>query len=412
MRILMFGWEFPPHNSGGLGVACYGLSKALAQSGSKVTFVLPKRLKDTTSRFARIIFGDVETPDIVFHNIPSLLSPYTNPDSYKKERAFIDNAFYGDTLFEEVRRYAIRAREIARKEQFDVIHAHDWLSFLAGMEAKKVSGKPLIVHVHATEFDRTGGRSVNQFVYDVEREGMHAADRVIAVSNYTKDIIVKRYGVPEEKVEVVHNGIDIDEYLSQHVGEENRIAKLKESGNKIVLFVGRITIQKGPDYFVAAAKKVLEYYPKVTFIISGSGDMEGQIMNQAAFLGISDKVLFAGFLRNDELVQAYKAADLYLMPSVSEPFGITPLEAIASGTPVIISRQSGVSEVLKHALKVDFWDVDEMANKIVCVLTHESLKSCLSENGFQEIIKHTWKQAAEKCMMIYKKVFGLSIYNA
>lgn len=412
VRVLMFGWEFPPHNSGGLGVACYGLSKALARGGSKVTFVLPKRLGKVESPFARIIFSDVETPEIVFHQVPSLLSPYANPESYRKQRVHIDDDFYGDTLFEEVRRYAIRARKIARKEQFDVIHAHDWLSFLAGMEAKKISGKPLVVHVHATEFDRTGGGTVNQFVYDIEKEGMQSADRVIAVSGYTKDIIVKRYGIPEDKVEVVHNGIDIDEYLSQDVGKENRINKLKESGNKIVLFVGRITIQKGPDYFIAAAKKVLQYYPKVTFIICGSGDMEGQIMNQAAFLGISDKVLFAGFLRNDELVQAYKAADLYVMPSISEPFGITPLEAIASGTPVIISRQSGVSEVLKHALKVDFWDIDEMTNKIVCVLTHESLKSCLSENGFKEIIKHTWKQAAEKCMMIYKKVFGLSTRNA
>lgn len=411
VRILMFGWEFPPHNSGGLGVACYGLTKALVQAGNRVVFVLPKHLP-VSSPFARVIFGDIETPEIVFQNVRSLLSPYANPDSYKRRRAFIDDAFYGNTLFEEVRRYAIRAREIAKKEQFDIIHAHDWLSFLAGIEAKKVSGKPLVVHVHATEFDRTGGRSINQFVYDIEREGMHLADRIIAVSGYTKDIIVKRYGVPEEKVEVVHNGIDVDEYLSQNSAGENRIEKLKESGKKIVLFVGRVTIQKGPDYFIAAAKKVLEYYPDVIFIVCGSGDMEGQIMNQAAFLGISDKVMFAGFLRNDELVQAYRAADLYLMPSVSEPFGISPLESIASGTPVIISKQSGVSEVLKHALKVDFWDVDEMANKIICVLTHDSLRACLEENSFKEVIAQTWKNAALKCMMVYKRLFGLSKNNA
>ena len=399
----MFGWEFPPHNSGGLGVACFGLTKGLAQSGGEIIFVLPKHMS-VSSPFVRIVFGDLAAPHILVRSIRSLLSPYTTVDSYKKRRLSLDDDFYGEGLFEEVRRYALQARKIASEEQFDVIHAHDWLSFLAGIEAKKVSGKPLIVHVHATEFDRTGGGSINDFVYDIEKEGMRVADLIIAVSGYTKRILIERYGVPKDKIEVVHNGIDLEEYDAGN-REDNRIKQLKALGKKIVLFVGRITVQKGPDYFIAAAKKVLQYEKDVIFIISGSGDMQGQVMNQAASLGISDKIMFAGFLRNDELNQAYRAADLYVMPSVSEPFGITPLEAIANGTPVIISKQSGVSEVLKHALKVDFWDIDEMANKIVCILRHKSLRECLKENSFKEIMKHTWKRAAEKCMMIYKRVF-------
>lgn len=399
MRVLMFGWEFPPHNSGGLGVACLGISKGLSALGAEVVFVLPKKVP-LSSPFAKIIFADIDTPP---SHTRRRISGYITPDGYRRLRAF-DDSFYGGSLFEEVRRYAEVAGRIASIEAHDVIHAHDWLSFPAGIEARRISGKPLIVHVHATEFDRTGGRSINQDVYDIEREGMHAADGVIAVSGYTKNILVERYGVPADKIEVVHNAVDIEE-TSPYGSSESPLTVLKRSGKKIVLFVGRITIQKGPDYFVAAAKKVLEHNPNVVFVVSGSGDMEGQIMNQAAFLGIGDKVIFTGFLRGKELDDIYRIADLFVMPSISEPFGITPLEAIAHGTPVIVSKQSGVSEVLRHALKVDFWDVDEMANKILCVLRYPSLQECLKENSIFEVMKYTWKKAAEKCMMVYKKVF-------
>jgi len=402
-KVLMFGWEFPPHNSGGLGTACFGLTRALASEGADILFVLPKKLGDVSSDRMRILFADTSsgagTGSVEFQEVVSALTPYVNSKSYLFSDLDdeIAQSLYSNTLLGEVRNYALRARAIARRERFDIIHAHDWLSFLAGIEAKKVSGKPLILHVHATEFDRTGGQGVNSNVYDIEKYSMEYADHIIAVSNFTKDQIVRHYGIVPEKISVVHNGIDPD--FRSDVAP--RLHKLKEQKNKIVLFVGRITIQKGPEYFVRAAKKVLEYYPKALFIVSGSGDMERQMMTEAASLGVSDKVIFTGFLRGDDLIALYQAADLFVMPSVSEPFGITPLESIVNGTPVIVSKQSGVSEVLSHALKVDFWDTDELANKIVSVLENDSLKETLKKNGDEEVKTINWKSAAKKCATVY-----------
>ncbi len=397
MRVLMFGWEFPPHNSGGLGTACFGLTRALAHRNIEVIFVLPKNIGVNAS-FAKMVFAD--SCRVRFHEIESILMPYVTSDSYVRERDKFLRDIYGDTLLKEVRRYALRAREIAKNEQFDIIHAHDWLSFLAGIEAKKVSKKPLILHMHATEFDRTGGQGINQEVYDIERSAMERADGIIAVSNFTKQKIVERYGISQEKIEVVHNGIDEDDY----VNIPERLTELKENGQKIVLFAGRITIQKGPEYFIRAAKKVLEYDTNVLFFVAGSGDMERQMMLEAAHLGISDHILFAGFLRGDDLNAVYRAADLFVLPSVSEPFGITPLESIISGTPVLISKQSGVSEVLSHALKTDFWDIEDMANKILCVLKHPALKDTLWQNSREEIRKINWDEASKKCIEYYKKI--------
>ncbi|HTR18862.1 MAG TPA: glycosyltransferase family 4 protein [Candidatus Paceibacterota bacterium] len=389
-RVLMFGWEFPPHNSGGLGVACQGLTRAMAARGIDIIFVMPKKL-DVNASWARFVFADTELETRV---VNSTLKPYVTGNGYA--RALHDIGIYGRDLLSEVRRYALLGGQIAKEEQFDVIYAHDWLSFGAGVEAKRVSGKPLIVHVHATEFDRCGGPlGVNKDVYDIEKEGMEAADRVIAVSQYTKDIITRHYGIPDWKIKVIHNGID--EATQPHgAASRLRLSSLKASGYSIVLFLGRITLQKGPDYFLRAAKSVLMRDPKVVFLLSGSGDMERQMMDLAAQLGISDRVLFTGFLSGSDRHEVYAAADLFIMPSVSEPFGITALEAMKTGAPVLVSKQSGVAEAVKHALKVDFWDVDEMTNKILGVVRHKGLRQSLSENGRREVANLTWEDAAGK----------------
>ena len=399
-RVLMFGWEFPPHNSGGLGTACFGLTRARAAAGARLIFVLPRRLA-VRAPWQKVIFADDEEVALEARAVNSLLSPYLTADGYRRRRAGAD-PLYGENLIAEVRRYAAAAAALARREQFDVIHAHDWLSFLAGVAAKKVSGKPLVVHVHATEFDRTGGNSVNQEVYAIEQEGMLAADQVVTVSQFTKNLVTRHYGVPPEKILVVHNGIDFE--TKPRLGE--RLANLKRAGEKLVLFVGRITLQKGPDYFLQAARRVLDFEPQVSCVVGGSGDMEEQVIGQAAALGLGTHFVFAGFLRGTELDALYQAADLFVMPSVSEPFGLTPLEALANGAPVLVSRQSGVSEVLRHALKVDFWDTEEMANQIIAVLRHPPLQRTLARYGEHDARHTTWSAAALKCLNIYRALAG------
>ena len=362
MRVLMLGWEFPPHNSGGLGVACEGLAQALSKS-IDVTFVLPKKL-DLSYDTLKILFANI--PNIKIRNVDTALTPYVTSASYAKYRARFGSLMYGGDLFEEVLRYADAVARIAADEVFDVIHAHDWLSFLAGVEAKRVSGKPLVLHVHASGFELAGGNDVDSRVYSIEKEAMEIADTIITVSGLTKNIVVDRYGIAPTKVHVVHNGIDASKY-EEGTGNISHLL-IKRSGQKMVLYVGRLSMHKGPDYFLEAAQKVLKYYKDVFFVIAGSGDMEWQLIRQATQMGIADKVFFAGFARGDELNTLYRSADLFILPSVSEPFGLTPLESLMNGTPVLISKQSGVSEVLRHALKVDFWDTDEMANKIISVL--------------------------------------------
>ena len=418
IKILMFGWEFPPYNSGGLGVACEGLARNIAQQGVKITFVLPKKINCESSCY-KLVFSD-SIPGSIDHQIEknikaiavnSLIKPYVTSKSYsdlyskhlfKATKTINGSTIYSDDLMGEVLRYGQNARKLARTEQFDVIHVHDWLSFPAGIEAKEVSGKPLITHIHSTEFDRTGGNNINQGIYDIEREGLSKADLVITVSNFTKDKVVQHYGISPDKIRVVHNAVE----FSTDCKLKNNLLGLKLKGKKIVLFVGRITLQKGPDYFLKAAKRALEINPNIVFIIAGAGDMERQILNQAAHMGIADKILFPGFLRGEELVSVYKMADLYVLPSVSEPFGISVLESLKSGTPVLISRQSGVSEVISHCLKVDFWDTNQMAEKMVAVLTYPELYSCLKENGTQEVEKFNWKNSAEKCIEVYKEILN------
>lgn len=415
MKVLMFGWEFPPFNKGGLGTACLGLTRGLAHHGIDVTFVIPKAPKNIRAHHGHVdlkIASNIQMagmPDhIQFSEVNTLLAPYITEEEYLKR--FIafnktglkevdgdgDDEVYGRDLYSEVIRYANKALLIARNSDHDVIHAHDWMTYKAGIAAKQATGKPLICHIHATEFDRTGGNGVNQMVYDIEREGFHAADKILAVSQRTKDTVCYHYGVSPNKVSVVHNAV---EFPDEPVPERSKISET----DKIILFLGRITLQKGPDYFVEAAAKVLAHEPKTTFVVAGSGDMEHRMIERCAQLGISNKVLFAGFLRGRDIDRAYAMADLYVMPSVSEPFGITPLESMRNGTPVLISKQSGVAEVVDHALKVDFWDINQMANKMLAVIRHPSLHSELRDNGSREIKKFNWDEPASKCVQAYQE---------
>ncbi len=418
----MLGWEFPPFISGGLGTACYGLTRAMDRLGMEVTFVLPRMVEGKYATHVKMLtphsrtsassFKFDELKNVKFCTIGSPLQPYSTPESYQQQieqalrqkqtmlggnissaSQFMVSNDYCSDMYTEVHRYAAMAAELALEAQFDVVHAHDWMTYPAGIAVAAMSGKPLIVHVHSTEFDRSG-ENVNQMIYDIEREGMERADRVIAVSHYTRNIVISRYGISGEKVEVVYNGV-----------ERNGAWSLAETGidqdEKIVLFLGRITMQKGPEYFLHAAKKVLEVMDNVKFVMAGSGDLMHRAIEMAAELGIGHKVLFTGFLRGEDVQKIYRMADLYVMPSVSEPFGIAPLEALDHDVPVIISKQSGVSEVLMHALKVDFWDVNEIANKIVAVLKFPPLQTTLRSHGNFEIRRLRWKDAAVKCARIY-----------
>ncbi len=390
----MLGWEFPPLSSGGLGTACYGLTKALSNQGVEIVFVVPYAT-DNNAEFVKL----VSATGIKVKKIHALLKPYMTSNSYADAKNKSKLSMYGSSLFDEVNRYTLAAEKIADEEDFDIIHCHDWMTFQAGIRVKKKKNKPLVVHVHATEFDRTGGLGVNQYVYDIERNGMLNADAVIAVSNFTKNKIVYNYSIQPDKVHVVHNAVE-----HPNITFKEDFGLKKE--NKVVLFVGRITLQKGPDYFLYAAKRVLEKDPNVRFIMAGSGNMEPFIIEKSAELGIANKFLFAGFLHGDDVHRAYQMADVYVMPSVSEPFGITPLESMANRTPVIISKQSGVSEVIRHCLKVDFWDIDELSNKILALLNYKVLSEELVENAGREVNKFTWNDPATKCINIYNQLLA------
>ena len=392
MKVLMFGWEFPPHIAGGLGTACYGLTRGLAKNDVEVIFTVPKAYGDEDQRFTHIvnasdvelsICGELSTSieerefwdKMTFIHIDSNMVPYISPEEFEVEQSkyksriesnevvdgeadvwkerYAFSGKYGANLMEEVARYAMIGAQVAKENEgkFDVIHAHDWLTYYAGIAAKRVSGKPLVVHMHATEYDRSG-ENVNQVVYDIERSGMAAADKVIAVSNLTRKIVIEKYNINPDKVVTVHNAV--------RFADGNKVFEERGISDKIVTFLGRITYQKGPDYFVEAAAKVLQKVPNVHFVMAGSGDLFNHVVKRVAKLGIADRFHFTGFLKGDEVHRMFDMSDVYVMPSVSEPFGISPLEAMKSNVPVIISKQSGVAEVLEYALKVDYWDVDEI----------------------------------------------------
>ena len=404
MRVLMYGWEFPPIQSGGLGVACQGIVEGLLSHNHAVFLVLPKTTQamqaTNNDRFQVLSAGESEGVVEIEQIATGLYSPYATSDSaywenLKKLLKEEPEVIYSKNMLDEVYRYAAKAAAHARNVPHDVIHTHDWLTTEAGIYAKKISGKPHVMHVHATEFDRSG-ENPNQAVYDLERRGMEHADRVIAVSQRTKEMLMKHYGIKEWKIDVVHNAVKPN-FSAYHKAHHIN------PSDKVVLFLGRMTMQKGPDYFLRMAKKVLDHMKRVKFIMAGDGDMMDQIIHMAINLGIEKNVLFSGFLKGDEINRAYAEADLYVMPSVSEPFGITPLEAIRQGTPVLISKQSGISEVIRNALRVDFWDVDEMANKVIAALRYPELHRTLSERSSEELQKMSWQKQAGEIVKVYEK---------
>ena len=507
LRVLMLGWEFPPFITGGLGTACYGLTKALDRQGVDVTFVLPKTIPPDGASHVRLVtpgatveratgrlpkpVGAATNPAVVrepsraaepispvaegrltvseqeswsrivaeFQSTRFIEIPGEYPSVYAessggspariaeavrlmreagwsierirtlaKAGAFpaltrdpvehaiatalpetadrpkeaagtrgADAADYSGDLLGMADRYARFVVDAIRGLDFDVIHAHDWLTYPAGLAVAKLSGKPLLVHVHSTEFDRSGEHP-HQQIYNIERRGMHGATRAIAVSMLTKNVCINRYGVNGSKIDVVYNGVDLDPAAA---GIE-RI----ESKDKIVLYFGRITMQKGPEYFIQAAKKVIEYMDDVKFVVAGSGDQASRMIEMAATLGIGNKVLFTGFLRGRDIARVFSMADLYVMPSVSEPFGIAPLEAMSHNVPVLISKSSGVSEVLMHALKVDFWDIEDMADKIIAVLRHPPLSRQLVQHGNFEIRGINWDGAATRTIRCYDRAIA------
>ncbi|WP_418913126.1 glycosyltransferase family 4 protein, partial [Alistipes putredinis] len=428
-RVLMFCWEFPPHIAGGLGTACYGMTRGLARNGVEVVFVMPRAYGDEDQRFVRVVnASDVETigtrdhefseellEKVSFIHIDSNMLPYISPEEYAAyhdefvrsgrthewtdvwKQRYTFSGKYGANLMEEVARYAMVAAQVAKdlEGQFDVIHAHDWLTYFAGIAAKRVSGKPLVVHMHATEFDRSG-ENINRRVYAIEKAGMQAADRVIAVSELTRRIVIGKYGIPAEKVVTVHNAV--------RFGESEDAVPERAVKDKVVTFLGRITYQKGPDYFVEAAAKVLQRVPDVRFVMAGSGDLMNHVVRRVAQLGIADRFHFTGFLKGGEVQRMFRLSDVYVMPSVSEPFGISPLEAMRSGVPVIISRQSGVAEVLDYAIKVNYWDVDALADAIYGLLTYPALGRMFASKGLEEVTGLKWTNAAAKIKTVYETV--------
>lgn len=428
MRVLMFGWEFPPHIAGGLGTACYGIVKGLAYNGVQTMFVMPSASGDEDRSAADIInaseipveFSSTMNVDdfldkVQFVHIGTNMVPYLDPAEFHslveedRKRQVRDFSIhygqtykfsgkYGSNLMEEVARYAMVGGTIAmtHKGEFDVIHAHDWLTYMAGIAAKRLSGKPLVVHVHATSFDRSSDNNIDTRVYDIEKRGMEAADRVITVSDLTRNIVITKYGIDPSKVVTVHNAVDFSGRSDIQVERG-----VKE---KVVTFLGRITFQKGPEYFIEAAAKVLKKCKNVRFVMAGSGDMMNRSIRQVARLGISDRFHFTGFLRGAEVQKMFALSDVYVMPSVSEPFGISPLEAMRSGVPSVISRQSGAAEVLKYAFKVDFWDVDAMADEIYALLQYPALADFASKYGYDEVNTLKWNNAAAKIKSVYESV--------
>ena len=426
MKVLMFGWEYPPHITGGLGTACFGLTKAMVHQGDEVIFVVPKAYGDESNEAARIVNASDVVIDLSsdyykeywsnlsYIEVNSKLIPYVGMDDYfnvinkrvkeKEETTHLNikrkyefTGKYTSTLMDEVEKYALVAASLAKDYDYEIIHAHDWLTYKAGIIAKNISGKKLVIHVHATEFDRSG-ENINQAVFDIEKYGMDNADHIVCVSDLTKNIIINRYGQDPNKVSTIYNGADSLIYKDIQVEKS-----VKE---KVVTFLGRVTFQKGPDYFVEAAAKILKYDKNIRFVMAGSGDMLNRMVALVAKKRISQNFHFTGFLKGDDVTKMFALSDVYVMPSVSEPFGISPLEAMNANVPVVISKQSGVSEVLKYAIKVDFWDIDAMANAIYSLVHYPALSKMFVKKGKKEVEDIRWEDSAQKLRNLYYKLLS------
>ena len=398
MKILMLGWELPPHNSGGLGVACYQLSRALARQGLDIDFVLPYDAPHDID-FMKV------TPamPITAEKLANLGGAYDSY-CYHCESDNCQHAYPKD-LRGQQKRYTDFVEKYIEQQTPDVIHAHDWLTFEAGMRAKQITKKPLIAHVHATEFDRSGEHQGNPLVHDIEYNTLHMADRVVAVSQVTKDIIVREYGIPEDKVHVVHNSIDPTEFSDvSFAGSYVYLEEMKKRGYKVVVSLGRLTVQKGLRYLIQAASRVISVNDKVLFLVAGDGELRDELIEQAAELGIAHNIIFTGFLRGQRWRDAYAIGDMFVMPSVSEPFGLTALEAAGTGNAVLLSKQSGAGEVLRSVLKFDFWDTDKLANYILAISEQPVLRNTLMKNVQGEFARLSWKEVADKCQNIYSNL--------
>lgn len=388
MKILMLGWELPPYNSGGLGVACYQLAKALADHGADIQFVLPSTAKHDSPDFMKIL-----SPAPADSNAPltTALNPYTS--DIEAVRALQDE-------------YETFVETVIAADQPDVIHAHDWLTLGAGMKAKQLSGAPLIAHVHATEYDRAGGTGGNPLIHDIEQHGLLMADHIVAVSNATKQLIVERYAIPADKIEVIHNSA---EALLQHATDATQyryIERLKLEGYTVVATIGRLTLQKGLSHFLRAAARAHSRFGRFLFVIAGDGEQRDELIALSADLGISDAVLFTGFVRGKALRDIYNLADVFVMSSVSEPFGLTALEAAQHRTALSITNQSGVREVLHGALNYDYWDEERLADQLVALALSESLREELAHNAALEVLQMSWQKVAARFVERYHVLGG------
>jgi len=409
----MLGWELPPHYVGGMGVVCYSLCEHLAKSGADIEFILPFEADYSDIKFMKV--NPDRTKSIASGKISYSTLDKINATAYGKADISSSSARkMGVVPLDEINDIFLqKVMKASILGNFDIIHAHDWLTLRGAMLAKRITGLPLVVHIHATEFDRSGvdeNERGNEMIHLIEYEGMMMADTIIAVSQWTKDTIVKRYRISPDKIQVVHNSIDLD---SPYIRATDDLATdfhyletMQKHGYSVVINAGRQSIQKGLPGMLEAAKLALEINPKIIFVMVGSGDMHNELIEKTAYLGISRNVMFTGFIKGKQLRDIYKIADLFVMPSVSEPFGSTPLEAIGLGTPVLITKQSGVSEVIKNALKVDFWDAQEMANSIVAVTMNQGLKEDLTTNGYSEFLSQSWIQAADKTLHAYQCAAG------
>ncbi|GHU79099.1 4-alpha-glucanotransferase [Bacteroidia bacterium] len=419
MKALMFGWEFPPHILGGLGTASYGLTKGMSlQEDMEITFVMPKPWGDEDQRFLRII-GMNNTPvvwkDVSWEQVNQRIGKLMNPQLYfeLRDHIYADFSYYAtndlgciefsgrypSNLMEEINNYSIVAGVIARTVDMDIIHSHDWLTYPAGIHAKSVTGKPLVIHVHATDFDRSRG-NVNPRVYAIEKDGMDHADHILTVSNLTRNTVIEKYHQDPRKVTTIHNAVEpLD-------AEIETLSSKKGTKDKVITFLGRITMQKGPEYFVEAAARVLKKADNVRFVMAGSGDMMNQMIRLTAQRNISDKFHFTGFMKGTQVYEVLKSSDVYVMPSVSEPFGISPLEAMQCGVPTIISKQSGCAEILNKAIKTDYWDIEAMADAMYSIITYPSMYEYLKEEGKKEVDAITWEDAGLKVRKIYENVLA------
>jgi glycosyltransferase involved in cell wall biosynthesis len=412
----MLGWEFPPYFAGGVGVVCYHLSKALCQAGAELTFVMPTAPKEARSDFMKMIVADRyefdESLSVNMRFVDSLITPYGTEEEYKRNydkyiTSIIKNnkesysQLYGANLLEEIWLFAMRMRFFDfASEGYDLIHAHDWTTFPAAIELKKMLKKPVAVHIHITEYDKNGGFAGNPRIHEVEQYGMDNADVIVAISNKIKQTCIEKYHQDPNKIVVIHNGAEEYPIISMVKTDMKQI----EADDKIVLFAGRVTLQKGPEYFIDACAKVAPHVKNAKFILAGTGDLLPMCMDKVSRMGLSNRFMFTGFYTKETAIKLFNMADIFIMPSVSEPFGLVPFEAMWANTPTIISKQSGVSEVLNHCVKVDFWDTDKMADAIINILNDKTLNNMLVKHGKVEVESMTWDTVAQKCLTLYNQM--------